>query len=297
MSDHTHVLVVEDNELDRALLEAHLTHAGFDTEFARDGVEAWETLDRDPARFDVVLLDRSMPRMTGLELLARMKADLRCRTLPVILQSAHVGRAEMLEGIRAGAYYYLTKPYDADVLLMMVSTAAKDHAETNRLQALMNRGLNSISLLKDATFTLRTIDEARDLGSVLAMVCPDPSSAVIGLTELLVNAVEHGNLEITYDEKTLLHARGEWEREVKRRLTMPEYASRAAEVHVERRNGEVAFTIRDCGNGFDWNRYLDIDPLRAFDNHGRGILIARHMSFSALEYRGCGNEVVAVVRA
>ena len=39
------------------------------------------------------------------------------------------------------------------------------------------------------------------------------------------------------------------------------------------------------------------DPRRAFDTHGRGILMARHLTFSTLEYRGCGNEVVAVVRS
>ena len=84
--------------------------------------------------------------------------------------------------------------------------------------------------------------------------------------------------------------------EVQRRLSMPQYAGRQAEVRFERNGGDVHFTIRDCGDGFDWLRYFDIDPARAFDTHGRGILMARHFSFHALEYRGCGNEVVATIR-
>jgi len=296
MSEKTHVLVVEDNELDRQLLGAHLSHIDAETDFARDGLEAWELLVERADRYDVVLLDRTMPRMNGLELLAKMKADARCRTLPVILQTACVGREEMIEGIRAGAYYYLTKPYDVDVLTNVIRTAAADRSATRRLQSQLERGIRSLAILQHATFTLRTIDEARNLGTVLAMACPDPDSAVVGLTELLINAVEHGNLAISYDEKTVLHASGQWESEISRRLTMPQYAARFAEVTFERVNGEIRFTIRDAGNGFDWRQYWDIDPRRAFDTHGRGILMARHLTFSNLEYRGCGNEVVAVVR-
>jgi CheY-like chemotaxis protein len=295
-TEQPRVLVVEDNALDRALLQAHLNPLPADLAFAGDGVEALEMLDRDAASFDVILLDRTMPRMNGLELLARLKADPRCRTIPVILQTGCVGREEMLEGINAGAYYYLTKPYNADVLRMVIRTAASDSTEIRRLQSQLDRGFKALALAQSAVFSFRTIDEARDLGSVLARSCPDPEAAVIGLTELLVNAVEHGNLGITYDEKTELRTHMRWEAEVQMRLSMPQYRGRCAEVRFERGGAEVRFTIRDCGDGFDWWRYFDIDPARAFDTHGRGILMARHFTFDSLEYRGCGNEVVAVIR-
>ena len=295
-SEQPRVLVVEDNALDRALLQAHLHPLPADVAFAGDGVEAWEMLDRDAASYDVILLDRTMPRMNVLELLARLKSDPRCRTIPVILQTGCVGREEMLEGINAGAYYYLTKPYNADVLRMVIRTAASDSNEIRRLQSQLDRGFKALALAQQAVFSFRTIDEARDLGSVLARACPDPEAAVIGVTELLVNAVEHGNLGITYDEKTALRSHFQWEAEVQRRLRMPEYAERRAEVRFEREGGEVRFVIRDCGGGFEWQRYFEIDPARAFDTHGRGILMARHFTFHALEYRGCGNEVVATIR-
>ncbi len=296
-AEQPRVLVVEDNALDRALLQAHLTRLAAELEFAGDGVEAWEMLDRDGPRYDVILLDRTMPRMNGLELLARLKADPRCRTIPVILQTGCVSREEMIEGIRAGAYYYLTKPYDADVLRTIVQTAVTDNGEIRRLQSQLERGIKSLRLAQSAVFTLRTIDDARDLGAVLARACPDPEAAIIGLTEILVNAVEHGNLGITYDEKSQLRSQARWEAEVQRRLSLPEYADRAAEVRFERGDGEMRFIVRDCGDGFEWQRYFDIDPARAFDTHGRGILMARHFSFHSLEYRGCGNEVVATIRA
>ena len=296
MAEKTHVLVVEDNEYDRALLQAHLRDDEFETDFARDGVEAWEFLERQAEHYDLVLLDRTMPRMNGLELLIRMKANVRCRTIPVILQTACVGREEMIEGIRAGAYYYLTKPYDAEVLHSVIRTAAADSAEIRTLQTRVRRGLNVLSLLAEARFSIRTMEEARDLAGVLANACPDPDSTVIGLTELLVNAVEHGNLGITYEDKTALRNCHDWEAEVQRRLDLGENAEKRVDVHFQHVGEEIRFHIRDAGKGFEWKRYLDIDPGRAFDTHGRGILLARHFSFSALEYGGCGNEVTATVR-
>jgi DNA-binding response OmpR family regulator len=297
MTEQARVLIVEDSESDRALLETHLCRDGFECDFATDGVEAWSLLDTNPGRYDVVLLDRTMPRMNGLELLGRIRSDARFRVIPVILQTAHVGRDEVLAGLRAGAYYYLSKPYDAEMLLSVVRTAVEDRAAARELQARVQRGHQVLQLLDEAHFTYRTIEEARGLAAVLANACPDAESAVIGLTELLVNAVEHGNLGITYDEKSSLLADGGWDAEVARRLTLEENRNKRVDVRFQRNDEMIRFTICDRGNGFEWQRYLDIDPRRAFDRHGRGILMARHVSFSALEYHGCGNEVVATVKA
>ncbi len=296
MSDRAQVLIVEDNALDRALLDAHLGGGDFHTEFACDGVEAWSILDAHPDRFDLVLLDRTMPRMNGLELLRRIKKDHRFLILPVILQSALNSREEVIEGIRAGAYYYLAKPYDSEMLLSVVRTAASDRAASKDLQNRVRRGMQVLQLLDEAHFTYRTIEEARGLAAVLASACPDAESTVIGLTELLVNAVEHGNLGITYDEKSALLEEGAWAAEVTRRLTLPENLSKRVDVRFLRHNSELRFTICDRGTGFEWSRYLDIDPRRAFDRHGRGILMARHVSFSSIEFRGTGSEVVATVQ-
>lgn len=293
--ESTRVLVVEDNLFDQQLLKEHLTSRGYQTDFAHDGVEALPKLEADPLRYDVILLDRTMPRMNGLQLLAHIKENPRLRTIPVILQTALATREEMVEGIRAGAYYYLTKPYDVEMLLTVVETAVRDFTDYRHLKERIERGLRCLTLIREASFAIQTVDEARDLGMVLANACPDPMSTVIGLTEILVNAVEHGNLGITYEEKSQLNAAGQWETEVTRRLSLPENAGKHVEVQMTRENGCVRFTIRDEGRGFDWQRFIDIDPARAFDNHGRGIVIARTLSFDSLEYHGCGNEVVAQV--
>jgi len=293
----TQVLVVDDSALDRALLKLHLTNDGYHPEFATNGTEALEVLERHPERFDVVLLDRRMPDVDGLTVLARMKEHPRLRMIPVILQTAATEPKDVIEGIRTGAWYYLTKPYDSQMLLSVVRAAANDYAEFKELRTRLRQGLKTLKMLRSAVFTIRTVDEARDVATILANACPDPDSAVVGLTELLLNAVEHGNLGITYEEKSLMGDKDEWQKEIDRRLALPENHGKRVEIRLERANDAVRFTIRDEGSGFDWNRFLDIDPARAFDTHGRGIAMARRLSFSSLDYRGSGNEVVATVRA
>jgi CheY-like chemotaxis protein/anti-sigma regulatory factor (Ser/Thr protein kinase) len=295
VSNSASVLVVDDHALDRKLLTAYLTPEGYEVDTASDGVEAWGKLNAEPERYDVVLLDRTMPRMDGMQLLTRMKEEEHLRMVPVIMQTALARRDHILEGIRAGAYYYLTKPYDVDMLKSVVRTAVADHQAYREMQTQVKKGFDSLRLLDKATFTFQTVEEARDIGALLANTCPDPHATVIGLTELLVNAVEHGNLGITYEDKSKLFATGGWSEEVQRRLALPENASKRAEVSFERADGQLRFTIRDQGRGFDWQTYLQIDPQRAFDTHGRGIAMANRLSFSHIEYRGCGNEVVGTV--
>ncbi len=289
------VLVVDDHAIDRKLLTHHLMPEGYLVETACDGQEAWEILSADPDRFDVVLLDRSMPRMNGIELLIKIKSDERLRTLPTIMQTALSKREEMIEGIKAGAYYYLTKPYDVEMLRSVVRTAIEDYRGYRELQAEVRKGTDTIRLMKQAVFSFQTVDQANDLGMLLASTCPNPTSTVVGLTELLVNAVEHGNLGITYEDKSRLSNALDWTREVERRLALPENATKQAEVIFERTENEIRFLIRDQGPGFDWQKYLHVDPQRAFDTHGRGIAMANRLSFSQLEYRGCGNEVMGTI--
>jgi CheY-like chemotaxis protein/anti-sigma regulatory factor (Ser/Thr protein kinase) len=295
-SEDTCILIVDDNPLDRELLEIHLSKEGYEIETAEDGVAAFHRLEADPWRFDCVLLDKNMPRLGGVPLLQWLKSNPELKSLPVILQTASDSRADLIEGMRAGAAYYLTKPYDVEMLLTVVATAVQDRAGYKQLQSVARRATTAIRLMRTAEFEVRTIDEARDLGTHLAGLCPDPVNTVIGLTELLINAVEHGNLGITYDEKTELNASGRWLEEVQRRLALPENASKKVDVGFSRDDSGIRIRIRDEGAGFDWKSYIDPQPTRAFDTHGRGIVIARRLSFDELEYRGCGNEVVGSIR-
>ena len=147
-----------------------------------------------------------------------------------------------------------------------------------------------------ATFELQTMAEAAQLAGLLAAAHPDPEKVVMGLTELLINAVEHGNLGITYQEKAELLERGDLQAEIARRLALPERAGRRVKVTFRRAEDHLSTWIEDEGEGFDWRPYLDYDPERALDPNGHGIAIARGVCFDDVTYHGRGNVVVATLR-
>jgi len=236
-----------------------------------------------------------MPRLDGLEVLKLIKAQSRFASLPVIIQTAAASPEQVAEGLELGANYYLTKPYEGASLRAVVRTALAAYTQSRALADNIQIASSGMPLLQEGKFRFKTIADARRLAIALARACPKSEIAAIGLTELMVNAVEHGNLGIGYQEKSALMREGTWEQEIERRLGLQENAGKSVEVEFMRVDGKLHFSIRDAGEGFDASRYLELAPERAYDLHGRGIAMARKLSFASLEYRGTGNEVVATV--
>lgn len=290
------LLIVDDEPFNTEIIMDYLEDEGYAFRTAEDGAAAWALLQQSPAAFDAVLLDRMLPNMDGMEVLARIKAHPDLDMLPVILQTARAAHDDMVEGIRAGAYYYLVKPFQEDMLRSVVRTAVRDNRQYRRLRRELARTARTLQLMLRGGFRFRTLDESLALAALIANACPDPGRVVAGLSELLINAVEHGNLAITYEEKTALSDDGRWKAEIERRLNLPQHRDRYAEVEFERGGETIVITIRDQGEGFDWKRYLEFSPDRSLDNHGRGIAVALAMSFDAVEFRGKGNEVIATLR-
>ncbi len=226
------ILVVDDEEFNIEIIQGYLEDEDYLLESASDGVEAWEKLEREPEGYDIVLLDRMMPRMSGMEVLARIKEHPALRHTPVILQTARASKEDVVEGIRAGAYYYLVKPFDEAMLISVVHTAVRDSLQYRRVRDELRETNKSLNLMRGGRFRYRTLTDARALAALLANACPRSDAVAMGLTELMVNAVEHGNLGITYAEKSALIQSGTWQQEVERRQAMPENQMAAAATDI-----------------------------------------------------------------
>jgi CheY-like chemotaxis protein len=290
------LLVVDDEEFNRDLLQELLSGVGYSVILAEDGVEALEILDSGQHHFAAILLDRMMPRLDGMGLLVRLKADSRFKDVPVIFQTAIDHPAEIAQGIKAGAFYYLVKPVDEKVLYAIVQSATDTFLYAHSVRyAVSQEQAMLAAMLQQSDFSLRTLFEARTLAAALSAYYPQPQRVFLGISELLINAVEHGNLGISYAEKTRLMEQGSWEDEIDRRLSIPEYAEKKVKVKLERQQHEIRLTIIDNGNGFNCGDFMQMSPERAFDPNGRGIAMSK-MSFDTLEYKGGGNEVMVVVK-
>ncbi len=291
----TSVLVVEDNPTAMHLVASILEQEQYAVTKAVNGQEAMQFLEQHPSDFDVLLLDRMMPVMDGMEVTRRIQADEQLRSIPIIMLTAADRPEEISEGIKAGVFYYLTKPIERKTLLSILSSAVKEARHRKALQTEMRRHRMSFGLIEVMKSSYRTLDEAESMSSFLANCFPDPERALTGVSELLVNAVEHGNLGISYEEKTALMESNQWREEVERRLEVPEFRERRVTVIFERKENTHYLQITDQGVGFNWKSYLQFDPSRATHNHGRGIAMANMIAFDRLLYNEQGNQVTAIM--
>ena len=292
----TLVLLVDDEALNLEILVEYFDgEEPFVLQTADSGEAAWQLLQNPENDFKLILLDRMMPGLDGIGLLRRMKSDPRLSGIPVIMQTAANSPEQIREGLEAGAYYYLTKPYRRDSLLAIVHAALSDAEARSSLSRQLHQHINSLQFLDQAEFSIRTVEDAGQLAAFIAHACPNPEAAVMGISELLINGVEHGNLGLAYAEKSRLKQEDQWHEEILRRAALPENSTKEVRLSYRREADTVTLRICDQGNGFPWQNYLEIDPERAFDPNGRGIALARMLSFSSIRYEGCGNIAIATI--
>lgn len=192
-------------------------------------------------------------------------------------------------------FHILEEPTDENILLHTIEAAQSDFKRYNALLKEVSSRTSAIGLIKSGSFTLQTLGQAEALTTMLSLACPEPSVVALGLSELLVNAIEHGNLHISYKLKSQLLENGQWEKEISSRLSSDDYKNKFVEVTFERLANRIEIVVTDQGEGFDWRKFIEFDPSTSTDKHGRGIAIAIAMGFSSLSYNDKGNQVTATI--
>ncbi len=290
MTGQEKILLVDD-EVSNLQLLRELLENYYDVYFAKTGIEALERVQRED--FECILLDIMMPQMDGFSVLKQLQATPQSRDIPVILQTALNDVDQIAHGYKLGAFYYITKPIDIKQVLPLVSTAiARGQRQSNVTQQ-----LDDLQMLMQRTshwtVQFRTMEEARCLSYALSLMCDNKKSALVGFSELLCNAVEHGIAGIGYSEKShiLTTGFGAWLTEIQRRIDEPNRRNSYAHCMISRsKDGQqLNVTIQDPGDGFDYKHYLDFDPNRATHSHGRGVALAKKTAFPSLRYSGTGN--------
>jgi len=119
-SSSSRLLIVDDNELNRQLVKLTLGKLGYAVEGAEDGPQALERIEKGD--IDLVLLDISMPRMDGIEVLTRLRAHLSMLELPVIMFTADDNQESIVEALTLGANDYLLKPLNPAIAAARIKT-------------------------------------------------------------------------------------------------------------------------------------------------------------------------------
>lgn len=285
------VLVVDDSPIDRQLVGGLLRQdTDWNVEFAEDGARALDVIRTMPP--DLVITDMHMPGVNGLDLVAAIRKGY--SQIPVILMTGKGSEEIAVEALHAGAASYVPKRALA-VSLIETSRRVLAVLQDDRYRAeLLNRVQlrtehyqveNDVNLLLSLSRHLQQM-----LGDAWGIDRTDRLRSGTAFEEALLNALYHGNLEVSSDLKEIDHTA--FYKLVEERRNSSPWRDRRIHVNVRLTAHEVEVAIRDEGPGFDPSKLPDpTDPENLDRPCGRGVMLMRAF-MDQVSYNGQGNEVI-----
>ncbi|GJL65242.1 MAG: two-component system response regulator [Nitrospirales bacterium] len=286
------ILIVDDEESILDAMAEAIRLLDLTVITAKNGDDAWEKFEKE--RPDVVVTDVRMPQRDGFMLTTQIKASR--PSCPVIVVTGYGSEQAAVAALKAGASDYLVKPFQVSELRSAVDRACS-------LLRAQWADEYVMAIVDDITSHLVINNIPEMLGSVVNLVIRSMTGCLsdqqllsirIALHELLMNAIEHGNLHITPEEKIHALMNDQYEQLLQVRRDDPQYNQRRVRlfythnVHM----GKVNMRIVDDGDGFEWETVLgrDIHTLPQTARSGRGIFLVQTLVPDVM-YHGKGNEV------
>ena len=288
-----HLLVIDPCPDTQARIAEQLQGRGFSVVAASDPTTALTTIDMSAP--NIVITDLFLPEATGLTLLKELKA--RHELCPVIVMAKDAPEPMIVQALRIGAADYLHKPVTEEELA---------HA-LQRARNFLPGDLADVPGLRRSEYRLTVDSDPTHIPGIISWLIKTTASTLPpirrlhlrgALQELLFNAVEHGNLEIQYQEKQKALLDGHYEQLLAHRLAQTRLRDRRVIMHVlhDKDANSLVYRIVDEGKGFKWRSLLtrSQEVCGSGDANGRGIFLARSF-FPCLEYNDRGNEVTITV--
>lgn len=294
-SAHHTVLVVDDSAIDRRLASGLLEKEGrYQILLASSGKDAMETMKSQS--IDLVLTDLQMDEMDGLELVEAVRSEY--PLTPVILMTANGSEEIAVQALEKGAASYVAKRRLQQDLMEIVRQVI-DNSDENRMQSrlmhrlarnefsfVLNNDLSLVhSLVKYLQHTLRCVRLSDEV---------DRLRVGIAVEEALLNALYHGNLEVSSELKE--QDPNLFEETARKRCLEEPYRNRRIFVDALVTREFARFTIRDEGPGFNPSSLPNpCDPQNLEKPSGRGILLMRSF-MDEVTFNATGTQVTLVKR-
>ncbi len=284
------ILLVEDEKAVLEVMKRVMEKQGHEVFSASDGAPALKLFDEICP--DLVVTDIQMPTMDGLTLLSEVRE--KNQDTIVIVMTGDESASTAVEALRRGANNYLWKPINISELITLLhryESIVNERVIGREIQrAIVRRQLrlcleNHTSLCTEYARFL-----VQETGDILQD--KDRTDVILGLDELLMNAMEHGNLGITYEEKSAALAEMHGLTDLyAQRLADPLLAARRVTVDFIAEHDYYEWVISDEGNGFDWKAVPNpLEETCMLNSCGRGIFLSR-LIFDEMEYTNKGSTV------
>jgi CheY-like chemotaxis protein/anti-sigma regulatory factor (Ser/Thr protein kinase) len=282
------VLVVDDQETLRALLSRLLIREGFEPIEAADGEQAVALFKSQSPL--VVVSDIMMPKMDGLTLLHEIKRIDRNAT--VILMTGQGNEDVLLNALRGGATNFFKKPFNIRELIEEIRKVVEF-----RLEAARSTLFSPFLVEETKRFVMPRADSAYFpiINQItLQLPCLLPEGEIlnlkIGIEEMIANAIEHGNLGISFEEKNRAIEEGRLAELMAERGGQSDAAGRAVHIDARLTSEYFEISIRDEGKGFAWRDLPAVAPESLLSFNGRGIFLTK-IYFDEVTYNETGTMV------
>lgn len=285
------VLIADDQDALRALLSRQLSREGFEPIEAKDGEKAIELYK--VLKPPVVISDVVMPKMDGLTLLKEIKKI--DSWAAVILMTGHGNEEIVLKALQGGATNFFKKPFNVSELIREIHKIFR-----YRVEALRSSLFSPFLIEESKSFSLATGNPLYyPIINQITLQLPcllDESEILnlkIGIEEMITNAIEHGNLGISSEDKNAAIARGHWGDLLSERLMQDGNAGKTVRLSSAITTDSFRISIRDEGKGFDWRNLPAVLPENLFTFSGRGIFLTK-IYYDEVIYNDAGNEVTLI---
>jgi CheY-like chemotaxis protein len=288
------ILVVDDSMLMASMVSTHIRSVGtYVVEMVSNGKEAIRLLHEVAVLPNLIVSDLHMPEMDGLELVQQIKEDF--PQIPVVIMTAEGSEELAIQALQSGAASYVSKKNlrrDMQGILEQVLAASKADRRRQQLLKSMTVRQSEYILENDPSLVPLLIQMFQEELSGMGL-CSQANRTRIGvaLEEALLNAIYHGNLEVSSELK--MDGNRFHEVAAERRFMEP-YKTRQVFVRAYLSKNVATFLIRDQGPGFDVSKLPDpLDPSNFEKPSGRGLLLIRAF-LDEVRHNETGNEITLI---
>ena len=287
------LLVVADNPDTQTVILEHAKAKGHSVISATTPALGLSTFDMTQP--DIVITDLFLPEQEGIVLVKQIHE--RRPTCPVLLLT-DAGQVEStMEGLRAGALDYVQQPIHEDVFAQVLQRAIQrlpasvdDAPGVERLEYVLVMGSDPSFVESTVTWLIQ--------GTAMGLVEARQLHLRAALQELVMNAVEHGCLELRYHDKVEAMEKDQYDELIRQRRQYVRFRDRRVTIRAiyDKRQRILTYQIADEGKGFNWKAWLKsgVEVCPTGDVSGRGIFLV-HSFFPDIKYNDRGNEVMFTV--
>ena len=287
------LLVVADNVDTQAVILEYAKAKGHSVISASTPALGLSTFDMTQP--DIVITDLHFPEEEGIMLVKRIHE--RRPACPVVLLTDAGHGESTMEGLRAGALDYVQQPIHAEAFAQVLQRAihslpasVDDAPGVERLEYLLVMGSDPGFVESTVTWLIQ--------GTAMGLMEARQLHLRAALQELVMNAVEHGCLELRYHDKIDAMAKDQYDELIRQRRADSRFRDRRVTIRAiyDKRRQTLTYQIADEGKGFNWKARVKsgYDVCPPGDASGRGIFLA-HSFFSDIAYNDKGNEVTFTV--